>query len=64
MVLNEQLKSRKEQLSELTERVARLKANLASVEAQADEISNTVVMERNLPCPPRTRSNIATACSM
>ncbi len=45
VVLNEQMKSRKEQLSELTERVARLKANLASVEAQADEVSNTVVME-------------------
>jgi hypothetical protein len=45
VVLNEQLKSRKEQLSELTERVARLKANLASVEAQSDEVSNTVSME-------------------
>ena len=45
VVLNEQMKSRKEQLSELTERVARLKANLASVEAQSEEISNTVIME-------------------
>ena len=45
VVMNEQLKSRKEQLSELTERVARLKANLASVEAQSDEASNTVSME-------------------
>ena len=45
VVLNEQMKSRKEQLSELTERVARLKANLASVEAQSEEISNTMVME-------------------
>jgi len=45
VVLNEQMKSRKEQLSELTERVARLKANLASVEAQSEEISNTIVME-------------------
>ena len=45
VVLNEQLKSRKEQLSELTERVARLKANLASVEAQSDEVANTVSME-------------------
>jgi len=45
VVMNEQLKSRKEQLSELTERVARLKANLASVEAQSDEVSNTVSME-------------------
>ncbi len=45
VVMNEQLKSRKEQLSEFTERVARLKANLASVEAQSDEVSNTVSME-------------------
>jgi len=45
VVLNEQMKSRKEQLSELTERVARLKANLASVEAQSEEVSNTLVME-------------------
>ncbi len=45
VVMNEQLKSRKEQLSELAERVARLKANLASVEAQSDEVSNTVSME-------------------
>ena len=45
VVLNEQLKSRKEQLSELAERVARLKANLASVKAQSDEVSNTVSME-------------------
>ena len=45
VVMNEQLKSRKEQLSELTERVARLKANLASVKAQSDEVSNTVSME-------------------
>ena len=45
VAMNEQLKSRKEQLSELAERVARLKANLASVEAQSDEVSNTVSME-------------------
>ena len=39
VVLNDQLKSRKQQLSELTERVARLKAKLASVDKQAQTIS-------------------------
>jgi hypothetical protein len=39
VVLNEQLKSRKEQLSELNQRVARLKAKLASVEKQAKKLS-------------------------
>ena len=39
VVLNDQLKSRKQQLSELIERVARLKAKLASVNKQATTIS-------------------------
>jgi hypothetical protein len=39
VVLNDELKSRKQQLSELTERVARLKAKLASVDKQALTIS-------------------------
>jgi F0F1-type ATP synthase delta subunit len=39
VVLNDQLKSRKQQLSELIERVARLKAKLASVDKQAATIS-------------------------
>ena len=39
VVLNDQLKSRKQQLSELTERVARLRAKLASVYKQAQTIS-------------------------
>ena len=39
VVLNTELKSRKQQLSELTERVARLKAELASVDKQAQTIS-------------------------
>ncbi|ETN92930.1 hypothetical protein U062_00814 [Gammaproteobacteria bacterium MOLA455] len=39
VVLNDQLKSRKEQLSELLDRVARLKAKLASVDKQAAAIS-------------------------
>jgi len=39
VVLNTELKSRKQQLSELTERVARLKAKLASVDKQAQTIS-------------------------
>jgi hypothetical protein len=39
VVLNDQLKSRKQQLSELIERVARLKAKLASVDKQATTIS-------------------------
>ena len=39
VVLNDQLKSRKEQLSELLDRVARLKAKLASVDKQVTTIS-------------------------
>ena len=39
VTLNEQLKSRKQQLSELNERVARLKSKLASVETQAKKMS-------------------------
>jgi hypothetical protein len=45
VVLNEEFKSRKEQISELRERIARLKANLASVEKQSKEISNSRVLE-------------------
>ena len=45
VVLNEDLRSRKEQLSELTERVARLQAKLASVEKQSTEVANSVVQE-------------------
>ena len=46
VVLNEQLKSRKQQLSELTERVARLKAKLASVEKQSLQISQSQAREK------------------
>jgi len=45
VVLNEELKSRKEQLSDLIERVARLRAQLASVEKQSDQISQSKVLE-------------------
>jgi hypothetical protein len=45
VVLNDRLKSRKEQLSELEQRVARLKAQLASVEKQSREIAQSVVVE-------------------
>jgi hypothetical protein len=45
VVLNEDMKSKKEQLSEITERVARLKAQLASVEAQSDDVANSLVIE-------------------
>lgn len=45
VVLSEELKSRKEQLSELEERVARLKAQLASVEKQSKEIAQSVIVE-------------------
>jgi hypothetical protein len=45
VVLNEEFKSRKEQISELRERIARLKANLASVEKQSKDISNSRVLE-------------------
>lgn len=46
VVLNEQLKSRKEQLSELRDRVARLKADLASVEKQSRQISQSQSREK------------------
>ena len=46
VVLNEQLKSRKQQLSELNERVARLKAKLASVEKQSVQISQSEAREK------------------
>jgi hypothetical protein len=46
VVLNEEMKSRKEQLSDLLERVTRLRANLASVENQTKEISNSQVLEK------------------
>jgi archaellum component FlaC len=45
VVLNDDFKSRKEQLSELRERVARLKENMASVEKQSDEVANTISQE-------------------
>ena len=45
VVLSENLKSRKEQLSELEQRVARLKAQLASVEKQSDEIAQSIITE-------------------
>lgn len=46
VVLNEQLQSRKEQLSELTERVARLKAKLASVDKQSMQLSQSQSREK------------------
>lgn len=45
VVLSENLKSRKEQLSELEQRVARLKATLASVEKQSDEVAQSIITE-------------------
>lgn len=45
VVLNEDMKSRKEQLSDLTERVARLRAQLASVDKQSREVSQSRVTE-------------------
>jgi len=45
VVLNDELKSRKEQLSELTERVARLREKLASVKKQSTQISNSQIQE-------------------
>jgi hypothetical protein len=45
VVLSENLKSRKEQLSELEQRVARLKAQLASVEKQSDEVAQSIITE-------------------
>jgi len=46
VVLDERLKSRKEQLSELTERVARLEAKLASVSKQSDQLSQSQSREK------------------
>ena len=46
VVLDERLKSRKEQLSELTERVARLKAKLASVSKQSNKLSQSQSREK------------------
>jgi prefoldin subunit 5 len=45
VVLSKDLKSRKEQLSDLEERVARLKAQLASVDKQSDEIAQSKIVE-------------------
>jgi hypothetical protein len=45
VVLNEDLKSRKEQLSDLRDRIARLQARLAAVEKQSTEVANSVVQE-------------------
>ena len=46
VVLDERLKSRKEQLSELTERVARLKVKLASVSKQSNQLSQSQSREK------------------
>jgi hypothetical protein len=45
VVLSEELKSRKEQLSDLEQRVARLKAQLASVDKQSREIAQSKIVE-------------------
>jgi hypothetical protein len=45
VVLNAELKSRKEQVSDLEQRVARLKAQLASVEKQSNEIAQSKIVE-------------------
>ncbi len=45
VVLNDRLKSRREQLSELEERVARLKAQLAAVDKQSNEIAQSRIVE-------------------
>jgi hypothetical protein len=45
VVLNEEMKSRKEQLSDLELRVARLKEQLASVEKQSDEVAQSKAVE-------------------
>jgi len=45
VLLSKDLKSRKEQLSDLEERVARLKAQLASVDKQSDEIAQSKIVE-------------------
>jgi len=46
VVLDERLKSRKQQLSELTERIARLKAKLASVSKQSNQLSQSQSREK------------------
>jgi hypothetical protein len=46
VVLNDDFKSRKEQISELLERVARLQKRMASVEKQSKEISNSKRLEK------------------
>lgn len=46
VVLDERLKSRKEQLSDLTERVARLKAKLASLSKQSNQLSQSQSREK------------------
>lgn len=45
VVMNDEFVSRKEQLSDLKDRIARLRANLASVEVQSDDVANTKVLE-------------------
>ena len=45
VVLSENLKSRKEQISDLETRVARLKAQLASVDKQSKEIAQSKIVE-------------------
>jgi hypothetical protein len=45
VALSEDLKSRKEQLSDLEQRVARLKAQLASVEKQSREMAQSKIVE-------------------
>jgi hypothetical protein len=56
VVLSEELKSRKEQLSDLEQRVARLKAQLASVEKQSREVAQSkIVEEEQLRLAPQDR---------
>jgi hypothetical protein len=45
VVISEAMKSRKEQLSDLEERVARLKAQMASVDKQSREIAQSKIVE-------------------
>jgi len=45
VVLSAEMKSRKEQLSDLEQRVARLKAELASVEKQSKEVAQSKIVE-------------------
>ena len=46
VILDQRLQSRKQQLSELYERVARLKEKLASVAKQSDQLSQSKIRER------------------